>query len=102
MGHQALRAKVCIRLLRGLAAVPVFAANAPLAVAIQSGQRATAVEMIAKKSADVNAAEADGTTPLIWAANLNDPDLAARLLKAGANAERRAISSGPRRSRKLR
>ena len=64
---------------------PILAANAPLADAIQSGQRAAAVEMIAKKSADVNAAGADGTTPLIWAVNLSDTDLTVRLLKAGAN-----------------
>jgi ankyrin repeat protein len=68
-----------------LFAVPLLAASAELATAIQSGQRAAAIEMIAKKSADLNAAEADGTTPLIWAANLNDTDLALRLLKAGAN-----------------
>ena len=43
--------------------------------------------MIAKKSADVNAAEADGSTPLLWAANLNDADLAERLLKAGRESE---------------
>jgi len=65
-------------------AAPVRAANLSLASAIQSGQRAAAIEMIAKKSADVNAAEVDGTTPLIWAANLNDTDLVSRLLKAGA------------------
>ena len=57
----------------------------PLTIAIKSGQRAAAIDMIAKKSADVNAAEADGSTPLLWAANLNDTDLVARLLKAGAN-----------------
>jgi ankyrin repeat protein len=67
-----------------LAAVPALAADAQLAEAIKSGQRAAAMEMIAKKSADVNAAEADGSTALLWAANLNDADLAARLLKAGA------------------
>src|SRR5438132_7542813 len=72
-------------LVAALTALPILAANAPLADAIQSGQRAAAIEMIAKKSADVNAAETDGTTPLIWAANLNDTDLAVRLLKAGAN-----------------
>ena len=60
--------------------------NAPIAVAIQTGQRAAAIEMIAKKSGDVNAAQADGTTPLIWAANLNDTDLVSRALKAGASA----------------
>lgn len=75
-------------------ALPVFAAeiqpaNSPakLVETIKAGQRVAALDMIAKKSADVNAAEADGTTPLIWAANLNDADLALRLLKAGANAK---------------
>ena len=68
-----------------LAAVPVLAANADLASAIKTGQRSAAVDMIAKKSADVNAAEADGTTALLWAASLNDADLASRLLRAGAN-----------------
>jgi uncharacterized protein len=66
-------------------ALPVLA-DAPLAVAIKSGQRAAAIEMISKKSADVNAAEADGSTPLLWAASLNDTDLGVRLIKAGAKA----------------
>ncbi len=71
-----------------LASLPMLAAtNASLAGAIESGQRAAAIDMIAKKTADVNAASADGTTPLIWAANLNDTDLVTRLLKAGANAK---------------
>ena len=60
-----------------------------LAVAIKSGQRPVAIDMIARKSADVNAAEADGSTPLLWAANLNDTDLASRLLKAGADPKAR-------------
>jgi ankyrin repeat protein len=78
-----------------------FAADAPipgtpLTVAIKSGQRTSALDMIAKKSADVNAAEADGSTPLLWAANLNDTDLAARLLKAGANPKvRNVLGSTP-------
>ncbi len=67
----------------------VFAADAPsaapLANAIKSGQRGAAIDMIAKKSADLNAPEADGSTPLLWAANLNDTEIALRLLKAGAN-----------------
>ena len=72
------------------AVTPVLAADAQtagaqLAVAIKSGQRAAAVEMIAKKTADVTAAEADGSTALLWAANLNDADLVSRLLKAEAN-----------------
>ncbi len=76
------------------AALPMLAADlqapaAPLANAIKSGQRAAAIEMIAKKSADVNAAEADGSTPLLWAASLNDLDLTVRLIKAGANPKSR-------------
>jgi uncharacterized protein len=83
------------------AAAPLFAADAPissaqLAAAIKSGQRTAAVEMIAKKAVDVNAAEADGSTALLWAANLNDTDLAARLLKAGANPKvRNQLGSTP-------
>jgi ankyrin repeat protein len=72
-------------MVAALAVAPAFAADAPIAAAIKSGQRAAALEMIAKKSADVNAAEADGSTALLWAANLNDADLAARLLQAGAD-----------------
>ena len=73
-----------------------LAKDAPLAVAIKSGQRSAAIDMIAKRSADVNAAEADGSTPLLWAANLNDADLAARLLKAGANPKvRNQLGSTP-------
>ena len=68
-----------------LVGAPLLAAELQLAGAIKSGDRSAAVEMIAKKSADVNAAEADGSTPLLWAANLSDLDLVSRLLKAGAN-----------------
>src|SRR5579863_7673701 len=79
-----------------LAAGLVLAADSPLAVAIKSGQRTAAIDMIAKKSADVNAAEADGSTPLLWTANLNDADLALRLLKAGANPKvRNRLGSTP-------
>jgi uncharacterized protein len=74
-----------ILVVAALATIPALAGDAPLAGAIKSGQRAAALEMIAKKAADVNAAEADGTTPLLWAATLNDTELVARLLKAGAN-----------------
>ena len=68
-----------------LAAGAATAATTPLIDAIKTAQRAQAVTIITNKSADVNAAEADGSTALLWAANLNDADLVARLLKAGAN-----------------
>src|ERR1700733_14089147 len=88
-------------IVASLIALPVLAAEiqgpgAQLAVAIKTGQRAAAIDMIAKKSADVNAAEADGSTPLLWAANLNETDLAMRLLKAGANPKvRNQLGSTP-------
>ncbi len=63
-----------------------FAADAPLAEAIKSGRRAAALELLSKK-ADVNAAESDGSTAVLWAASLDDADLVARLLKAGANSK---------------
>ena len=61
------------------------AASTPLIDAIKNARRAQAVDIITKKSADVNAAETDGSTALLWAANLNDADLVVRLVKAGAN-----------------
>ena len=72
-----------------LAAMPLFAAEVPvpgatLVNAIKSGQRSTAIDLIANKSVDVNVAEADGSTPLLWAAHSNDTDLVTRLLKVGA------------------
>ena len=85
-----------LMLVAGLATLPMFAAevaggSAPLVNAIRSGDRAAALELIAKKSADVNAAEADGSTPLLWAAHANDAELVARLLKAGAKANARNL-----------
>lgn len=71
-------------MLAALAAGLAFAAEVPLAEAIKSGQRADALDLIAKK-ADVNAAEADGSTALLWAAHLDDAELVAQLLRAGAN-----------------
>jgi len=78
-----------ILMIAAMAALPVFAAEiagggAPLVNAIKSGDRTAALDLIARKSVDVNAAEADGSTPLLWAAHANDAELVARLLKAGA------------------
>jgi len=83
-----------ILIVAALAATAMWASD--LADAIKSGKRAAAVDMIAKKSADVNAAEADGSTALLWAVNLNDADLATRLLKAGADPKvRNQLGSTP-------
>ena len=45
-----------------------------------------AVGALLKQKADVNAAEADGTTALHWAAHANNLELTRLLLRAGANA----------------
>jgi len=66
-----------------LSAGPALA-DSPLADAIRDGHRDTAMEMLSNRKIDVNAALADGTTPLIWAVHSVDPDLARALLKKGA------------------
>ena len=61
-----------------------MAADASLAIALKNKDREAALKLIEQK-ADVNATEADGTTPLHWAVYQNDSELVARLIKAGAN-----------------
>jgi len=96
MIYQWGRSSTCQLLLLLAVAAAAFGADVSLTQAIKSGQRAAAIDLIAKKAADVNAAEADGSTALLWAANLNDQDLAARLLKAGADPKvRNRLGSTP-------
>jgi ankyrin repeat protein len=69
-----------------LSAVIAIAANEPpLVAAAKNGDRALALRFI-EESADVTAAEADGTTALHWAVRHNDSILASSLLEAGADA----------------
>lgn len=67
-------------------AVSSFAAagDTRLVEAVKAANHAAAVALIAQK-ADVNAPEADGTTPLHWAIHNNDVDLVRRLIRAGAD-----------------
>lgn len=55
-----------------------------LADAVKDGDRTVALTLL-KQHADVNAAEADGTTALHWAVREGDQDMVDRLIKAGAN-----------------
>ncbi|MEP7304416.1 MAG: ankyrin repeat domain-containing protein [Acidobacteriota bacterium] len=81
---------VVLALLLGLSVVAagraVLADTASLVEAVKSGNATLARALLAKQ-ADVNVAEADGTTALHWAAELDDLPMARALLKAGAKAQ---------------
>ena len=47
----------------------------------------TTVQALLEEQVDVNAAEADGSTPLHWAAHGNEAQIANRLIRAGADAD---------------
>ena len=73
--------------LAGLLSLVAFAAtndNVRLVDAVKAGDKAAAMSLF-ERHADVNAAEADGTTALQWAVRQDDLDLADRLLRAGAD-----------------
>jgi ankyrin repeat protein len=70
-----------------LFAANAFAAPAPIVDAAKAGNLA-AVQSLIKQKADVNAAEADGTTALHWAARADNVEMARTLLRAGADAKK--------------
>ncbi|HEY4360240.1 MAG TPA: ankyrin repeat domain-containing protein [Bryobacteraceae bacterium] len=57
----------------------------PLLDAVKAGNKEQ-VRTLAKNRAEVNAAEADGTTPLDWAVRADDLEIARMLLQGGAHA----------------
>jgi ankyrin repeat protein len=61
------------------------AAPPPIVKAAKDGDAVTVRTLLARH-ADVNAAEADGTTALLWAVQHNDGEMAGALLTAKANA----------------
>ncbi len=68
-----------------LAAAAAAQADSQLADTIKAGDRRAALAMIARGT-DVNAAQADGTTPIHWASYQVDVDLVKQLLAKGAKA----------------
>ena len=67
-----------------LLAVAALAAPNGLTDAVKN-QDGAAMRSLLKQKVDVNAADPDGMTPLIWAAHNNDLDAVKALLAAGAN-----------------
>jgi uncharacterized protein len=62
----------------------VGAAEPNLIEAVERGDRAAALQLLAK-GADPNVPGADGTTAVMWAAANDDPELVRALIRAGAN-----------------
>ena len=81
---KSLRCYVLLAALFPLWGAAPALADSPLADAIESGRRATALELV-EEGADVNAAQGDGTTPLQWATYKLDLVLVRTLLARGAN-----------------
>ncbi len=54
--------------------------------AVQARDRKAVMELL-RTGSDVNAARADGSTALIWAAGRDDAEIVSALLKAGAESE---------------
>src|SRR5579871_6453429 len=73
-------------MVAGLVGAGAFAAD--LASAVKAGDKTTVAALI-QQHADVNAAEPDGTTPLMWAVRQSftkdDAGIADLLIRAGAN-----------------
>src|SRR5262245_10636948 len=60
-------------------------ATTSLLDAAESGDRATALRLLAEKGTNPNAVGPDGTTAIMWAAHNDDLALVQALIKAGAN-----------------
>jgi ankyrin repeat protein len=74
-----------IVMLASLLGSQAVRAASDVADAVMSKDSQRLEQLLASKKADVNAAQADGTTALHWAAYYGDINVAAKLLKARAN-----------------
>ncbi len=78
------RFRIAVLSLAGAGAVLAQQTPKDLPTVIQSGATKQALEMI-RAGADVNKAQLDGTSPLLWAVNRADVDVAEALLAKKAN-----------------
>jgi len=75
-----------VLLLSGIVGSMTAAPAAEVADAVRN-RNSSALQTLLKQGANVNAAQADGTTALHWAAHWNDVEAVNLLLRAGANAK---------------
>jgi uncharacterized protein len=82
------RLKAKVRILVLIPAVACLGAgDSRLIDAVKGGDAAAVRSLLARHTLDVNAAEADGSTALHWAAQRDNLEMADLLLAAGANAK---------------
>src|SRR4030095_5603369 len=77
---------ICVVVSIAVCGVAAATGDARLASAIKNRDKA-ATRTLLKQRADVNAPDAEGMTPLLWAAHWNDLDTVKLLVNAGANAK---------------
>jgi uncharacterized protein len=85
MSAQANWMSLVVAVVIGARAAPGAAAERDLIAAVKSGEVEVARQLVQQRR-DVNAAEVDGTTALMWAVRNGDRQSAALLLNAGASA----------------
>jgi uncharacterized protein len=84
-GESVVRAATfLLSILLFVAAPPVWGADLRLVEAVRKGDH-KAVRELLQKQVDVNAAQADGSTALVLAADRNDVEVVDLLIRAGAN-----------------
>src|SRR5580658_3722306 len=83
-GHMNARLAIVMAICAALPGLAADAKRAPLIDAVKA-QDAAAVRALLAQGADVNAAEADGSTALHWAAQRDNLEIANLLIAAGAN-----------------
>ena len=72
-----------ILLIAAAALLPLLAGAVDLATLVRDGERKDVLAAI-RAGADVNAAQPDGTTPLMWAVARGELEVAKELLQKGA------------------
>src|SRR4029434_5363828 len=77
---------ICVALSIAVCGLAAATGDARLASAIKNRDKA-ATRALLKQRADMNAPDAEVSTPLLWAAHWNDLDTVKLLVNAGANAK---------------